>query len=372
LRKPSVSNLPFVGMTSSLAVVHAVSLVVAGCDDGSGSAQLAAITTVPLRSYYSELETVAEATARIPDAAKHGFGIIRLVTPDDLHTPALARFFESAARAGVATRAWLVLSQAEGYWPNEDNLAAFGVAVDAFIAWRAANDAPVDWITFDLEPSWQYTHELIDIASGSTGLDRITDLLALVREHVDAAKFAESRVALGGILARVHAAGMRAHCVTYPMVLDDLADGDDDIQDGLDVPVRGLAWDEVSFMTYRSALALYATEPFGPAMFADYARDAVAAFGSRAALDLGVIGADPITGAIGYTDPAALAEDLTAAIAGGVATVHLYSLERAAAESDASAWFTVEATPGAPVPPPDSGTTALRGIFSLLDDVLVQ
>jgi len=41
------------------------------------------------------------------------------------------------------------------------------------------------------------------------------------------------------------------------MVLDDLGDDDRGVQDGLDIPVSGLDWDEVSFMTYRSGQALY-------------------------------------------------------------------------------------------------------------------
>lgn len=331
-----------------------------------------AVPDLPARAVYSELEPLAAATARLPTLSAHGLGVIRLVRAEEIRTPQLHAFFVAAARARVAVRAWLVLSEADGYWPGESNLDAFGRAVDAFLAWREDADVPVDWLTFDLEPSWQYTHELIAIGTGSTDPSRLGDLVALIQAHVDPPAFLAHRAALAAILARVHAAGMHVHCVTYPMVLDDLGDDDDDIQDGLDIPVRGLAWDEVSFMTYRSGLALYANAPFGPAFFEAFARDARAAFGDRAALDFGVVGADPLTGAAGYRYPVALAADLDGAAAGGVTKHHVYSLERAAAATDADAWLDARASDVPTVPPRDDGAESLRAVFRLLDEVLTH
>ncbi len=352
--------------TSLLAILAATA-----CDTPPETAALPPPPVVErVVAVYSEFSEPASAIAHLPALAAAEVHVTRAVTPADFRTPALRDLILATRASGLAFRAWLVLPEAQGYWPNEKNLEAFGAAVDDLLAWIAEAQLPVDAITFDLEPDWDYTHRFIALAGAADDPDRIPKMLALVRAEHNPEAFLRNRDALGAIIGRVHAAGLKAHCVTYPMVVDDLADGDTDIQDGLNIPVSGLPWDEVSFMVYRSGLALYTTEPLTPWVVHAYARDARLHFGDAAGIDLGVIGDDPLSGAPGYRTPDALEADVAAIRAAGVSRVHLYSLELAASRPDFEAWLdALSVAAGAP-PAEDGAGEELRGLFSLLDQVL--
>jgi hypothetical protein len=322
--------------------------------------------------YSESFDYAAVASDRLPWVAVHGLDLYQVMQPSDFRSPALTSLLQACASRGVAARAWVVLPEEQGYWPGETNVGAFGQAVDDLLAWIADASLPVEWITFDLEPDWAYTHQMSAIMTDASNPHRIDDLVALVRTHVDAAGFAAAKARFQAIVDRVHAAGLRAHAVTYPMVLDGIVAGSTRLEDGFALPVSGISWDAVSFMVYRSTWQTFTASTASADLVYSYAVDARSAFGDAAAIDLGVVGIDPVTGAQGYTDPAVLAADVAAARAAGIARVHLYSLEAALAQQDPAPWLSFGTTPAGPAPDDDPDVRTFRTLFAALDGALAD
>jgi hypothetical protein len=320
--------------------------------------------------YSESFDYATVQSDRLPAIASHGLELNQVMQPTDFRGPALTSLVQACATARVTLRAWVVLPKAQGYWPGETNLDAFGQAVDDLLAWIAQASLPIGWITFDLEPDWSYSQQMSAIMADASNPHRIDDFIALVKTHVDAAGFAAAKAKLQAIVDRVHAAGLRAHAVTFPMILDGIDAGNTYLEDGFDIPTTGVDWDEVTFMVYRSAWQAFTSSPLSSDLVYSYAVDAKSAFGDRAGIDLGVIGADPITGAQGYTDPAVLVSDVAAARAAGVAKVNLYSLEEALAQPDPGAWLSFAGTQAGPPPDDDPNVRTFRTLFAALDGAL--
>jgi NADH-quinone oxidoreductase subunit L len=71
-------------------------------------------------------------------------------------------------------------------------------------------------------------------------------LIGYYYDKVSAAKaatkaFVVNRIKLQQIVDRVHVAGLRVYVVTYLIVLDDLGDGDVDLEDGFDILLLAFA-----------------------------------------------------------------------------------------------------------------------------------
>ncbi len=174
-------------------------------------------------------------------------------------------------------------------------------------------------------------------------------------------------------IKEVQQAGLLAQCVTFPQVLDDLADGDDDLQDALDIPVHGLPWDELSFMVYQSTYAKIVGSWIGPDLVRRYAAEAYKAYGSKGTIALGVVGKAGVMlgGAKLYADPATLRADVAAALSQKIRRVEVFSLDGVLGESAPDAWL--GALAGVQPQEPSFGFQAelvmrtMRGLDALLD-----
>ncbi|MBI5513759.1 MAG: hypothetical protein HY909_08320 [Deltaproteobacteria bacterium] len=260
--------------------------------------------------------------------------------------PELLGLLREARGAGVPVRAWLLLERSEGYWPNEGNLTRYREAALALLDWTAREGVSPEALIFDVEPAYAYTLELR--RTWSQGLGAV---LERMRGHRDPAAFRASVAAMTELVEAVRARGVRPVCVTYPQVVDDALDGDDDLQDALDLPVRGVPWDEVSFMVYQTGFAEGVRAWIGPGLVGAYARDARRAFGERAVIALGQIGDAGIFPPAGpvYTDPAVLSQDIAAASDEGMRRVELYSLDGMFSQGGVPRWL------GATSPRPEPG-----------------
>jgi len=284
---------------------------------------------------WSEFMSDDEVRAALPFAADEGIDLYLAIPSARLGDPALADLLRDIAGAGVGVRAWLLLPEADGYWPNEHNVEAFGAAALALADWRNEVGLPVDWIIFDMEMSLQRTREVASVIEERgtiAGLD-------LIRDGRDPETFELSRQAYSDLVGQLQARGLRVMCVTYPTVLDDLDDGDDDIQDELDVPIFGVGWDQASFMVYQSLVFDLSGEWHGPDVIASYSRTAVDSFGDRAAVALGIVGGAGISQPnMPYPDPETLLADHAAARAAGV-PVSVYSLDGLMQQSAPGDWL---------------------------------
>ena len=255
---------------------------------------------------------------------------------DKLGVPALAQVTRRAHDHGVRVHAWLLLPTAAGYWLGTRNTAVAATGLEALLEWRKQPGGPwLDGISFDLEPPHAVT-ERFRTSRGVAGIVR------QLRERLGPETHDRARARLGHLVARVREEGLRAHCVTYPLVLDQQA-GSTALEEALEIPASGVDWDEISFMTYQTAFAQQMGTWFGPALVASYAQTAVARYGERAGLDLGVVGPGGVALDAGsrYPDPASLARDVAAAVGAGIPVerIRVYGLAGMLAEGGVERWL---------------------------------
>jgi hypothetical protein len=315
---------------------------------------------------YSEFLAYEEVDAALPELARRGTDLNVAVPSDRIDDPALADLLRAAEERRVPVRLWLVLSRDDGYWPNEGNAELFRSEVQRLLARLSADRLRADAVVYDLEPALAYSEQLE--AALSSDLAAVTELM---RAHLDPAAFAAARAVFAASVEDVHAAGLRAVAVTYPQVVDDLADGDDDLQDGLDVPVEGVPWDEVAFMVYQTGFAAAVGGWIGPGLVASFAADARAHLGDRAVIALGQVGRPGIfetTGPV-YEDPSVLEADIAAARFEGIGRVEVYSLDGMLELGGARRWL--DATAAAPAEAaPTSQARLVRSLAEGLDGTL--
>lgn len=160
--------------------------------------------------------------------------------------------------------------------------------------------------------------------------------------------------------------------MTYPLVLDQPPESTA-IEAALDIPVTGIEWDEVSFMVYQTAFVQQTGLPWlGSGLVHSYARDAVARFGERAGLDLGVVGDFGVGLDPGdrYPDPATLRADVAAMLGAGIplARCRIYGLKGVSHSGGLARWL--DLTTVTPDTPDTSLADGLRRQTSLLAQTL--
>jgi len=318
---------------------------------------------------WSEFMPPAEVQDALPFLERHGLRLFQAIHHDQLGDPGLAALFRAAGRRGIESRAWLLLDYPQGYWPNEENVDAFAAQARAFMLWAERERLPVQWITVDMELDWDRTHELED------ELTSVSGIVEFARQTLDREAHLAARARYQGLVEEAHQRGFLVHCVTYPMVLDDHGDSDPAIQDVLNVPVEGIGWDQVSFMVYRSRYRAMWDPAMTSYLVYDYARDALFHYGERAALDLGITAPHPDAEAdyplgpgapTGYAEYHELAEDIAAAEAAGVPSIHLYGLDFVLQYPEPERWFDTSGLPAQP-PERDGPSEQIRELFSTLD-----
>jgi hypothetical protein len=311
---------------------------------------------------WSEFLDDAQVRAQLPLLVEEQADLYLAIPAARIGDASLADLIRAAHDDGVGVRAWLLLSEEDGYWPNEHNLAAMRAATTAFADWRDEAALPVDWVIFDMEMSLERTRAIAATIEQDGPLAGLTMIL----DGEDAGAFAAHRDELATLVEDLRARGLRVMCVTYPTILDDGDDGDDQIQDRMDVPVVGVPWDEASFMVYQSLIHDLSGSWHGPDVIESYARTAKDLFADAATVALGIVGTaavDPVDAP--YPDEATLLADVAAARAGGVDRISVYSLDGVLEQDDPGAWLDAER---AAETPPEGDADDLRGLVRTLLD----
>lgn len=325
---------------------------------------------IALWSEFLPLEKVQES---LPTLSRYGLGLYQSVHTEGMtsstYREGLSQLLSRSVALGLDTRAWILLPYAQGYWPNEENRFSFLKAARAWMEWAREQGVPVSWIVVDMEPSYQDAQELL-LASRTNDLALA---LRVFRKNRNPRAFLEAKETYGELIALAHSLGFKVMCVTFPLVLDDLADGDDDLQDYLNLPVRGLPWDELSFMVYRTTVYDLGVTGITSYFVYSYARTASLSYGEKAGIDIGLVAPPDLTtpegGLSGYTNPFPLQEDFLAAIAAGVRRIHIWPLDHLILYPDLEPWIALPPVPPPP-PPGDESTEGLRLGIQLLDEAL--
>ncbi len=340
----------------SLLLVHGAATVAAGC----GFALPEPFETD--RGAYAEFVDFDELELELPTLVDTQTALFVGIRPGDVGSGALESLLLGARRHGVPVRAWLLLDDADGYWPGEGNLEAYDRHVQDFWRWNRGGELGVQWLQVDMEPPLPVSNELARAIEDGNLAAALPVLLA----NRDAEAFAASQRAWADAVAGWQHQGMKVAVVALPYVLDDLADGDTELQDLFDSPVADIAWDEVGFMVYQT---LFGTPQarLGPALVASYGATAVEHFDDRAAVALGTIGSiGKNTASVGYDDREALQADLDAAAGVGVERLQLFGIDGMRTRGGVSMWLDGLAADGRAVEP-SAAVDDARALVGLLD-----
>lgn len=261
-------------------------------------------------------------------------------------SPELADALNQAAAGGVSVKLWPMLAVNDGVWPDEDNVDLFAQEVTGLLDWLDTQNITHGWLIFDLEPPYALTMSMTTAAQAGGVFSAISTLVS----SMSPTAFRYALTKFSDLVSAVHARGWKVECVTYPLVLDDLYDGNSGMQMLFHIPVIGIPWDRVSFMVYQSSFRALLGASFGPPLVSSYAADARRLYGDDAAVALGVIGTDPISGAQGYTDTAGLFDDIGAALGRNIRHIEIYSLNEILEQPDPSSWLDTSSISPANIP----------------------
>jgi len=324
--------------------------------------------------YAGEDRSYPDIEASLSHLADKRLSLMLAVPEASLSTPALKQeltaLLAEAERRGVEVRLWPLLDQSDGYWPNETNLDRFSKYVHRLLDWIEGEGLKVSTVIYDMEPAWDFAHQLKQAFDVGIG-----EAVKLLRLHLDPVRHASARARLVQQVTAIQARDVRVQCVTFPQVLDDLSDGDHDLQDAFDIPVVGVPWDEVSFMVYQSVYFMTLGVWVGPSLIRTYAEVASMHFDGRATIALGVVGRAGVMTeeAHLYPDPAALRDDVAAALAEGINRLEIFSLDGMLGSTEHPLDTWLAATDAGPRRPLETFNSKLaRQAFLSLDSLLEQ
>lgn len=339
--------------------------LITACHGGSGPLYRAADCPEPAATpfaLWSEFIEHGEVLEQIPALEAHSISLYQNIRSEHIGDPETGAFLDQAACQGIEVRAWLTLPEEEGYWPNEKNAGLFIEKALDLARWIRSSGWPIEWIVVDMEPDLQLMEALMEAAEEGRWLEAAM----LILGNRDPESYAASVDAYTDMVKELHEMNFKVMVVTFPLVLDDLGDGDDNVQDLLNTPVDGIPWDEVSFMVYTTIFTKFLGIPMEPYLVYSYGLDAVRHFGERAAVDLGVVGAGGMVEGEGIEEIQELRAQVGAARAAGLERIHVYSLEGILLLEDEEAWYGAFQAPASP-PEKQAAVDLLRGFIRLAD-----
>jgi hypothetical protein len=189
-------------------------------------------------------------------------------------------------------------------------------AVKAWAAWKKANHLQFASVALDQEFSWQNLQ--IYVAAVKSGDPQ--KLTAWMRGNIDPSAQCSALRGYQELISWAHREGIRIDAAEAPMVVDDLADGNLALQNGLQIAGSSPGYDKMYLMAYRSAVSQAGVDP-GPAYVAAYYESMRKYFGATGQVSLGIPGQAP------YTTLTPLVEDVRMLVGLGAKAIPIYSLE---------------------------------------------
>jgi len=284
---------------------------------------------------YAEFDNLSVFSSAIPLLKQTNTQLLLAVYPSDIGSSQFLNLLNKAFSNGVEVRLWPMLTQSEGLWPNEDNVDLFSQEVNNLISWLSSNNIKQGWLIFDMESPYALTMSMT--TSAQTG--GVTSVINLLTAYVDPSTYSYAFQRFSDVIQSLHQKGWKVECVTYPLVLDDLVVGKQNIQMLFHIPVTGLPWDQISFMVYQSSFRSLLGKYYGSSIIASYSKDAYRFYGNNAVVALGVIGNDPLSGEQGYTDTTELFDDISAALGEGIRHIEIYSLSEILVQQNPKSWL---------------------------------
>ncbi|HPQ68809.1 MAG TPA: hypothetical protein PKW95_06750 [bacterium] len=206
----------------------------------------------------------------------------------------------------------------EGGFPSEENIDLFEEEAHALVDWIETVSSAVDTISVNMELGHPLDQQIQQAWN-----DRDFALLwTLLEGTMDRERFVGSVKRYAQIVSDFQDLGYEMQITTYPFMLDDLVDGDTDIQDSCNIPMSGIGWDRIAPCAYSTEYAHMVGLFEASAYFVTtYAQSALELYGDAAVVDVGLVRHN---GLPGYATPAELSADVAAAKAVGVRRIEVF------------------------------------------------
>ena len=231
---------------------------------------------------WCEFMPYAAVAAELPVLAEHGCDLILHVERESFGDPDFAPLLRAAERAGVGVDAWLLLPYHEHLYVGQASVAEVRALARAAADFFQAHNLQVRAFVFDCEPSPLLGRELFAAVRARS----LRQLVRTLRDQLDPEAFRRDTAEINGLIAELRHRGYAVDGAANRAFLDAQARRNVALEDALNAPVSGVAWDALSFITYR-----YQASPLTyVAMLNRYAALARRLYGDRAALDVGLIG----------------------------------------------------------------------------------
>ncbi len=231
---------------------------------------------------WCEFMPYAEVESHLPTLKKYDCDLILHVERESFADSEFIPLLREAERIGVGVDVWLLLPYEEHLYVGQASIQAVtDLALDAATFFKQ-NKLPVRAFVFDCEPSPLLGKKLFAAVQNKS----LPQLAKTLREQLDPAVFQEDIEKLNALIDELRRRGFAVDGAGNRAFLDAQARGNVALEDALNAPVSGVAWDALSFITYR----YQASQLSYVAMLNRYASLARRLYGPRAAMDVGLIG----------------------------------------------------------------------------------
>jgi len=204
---------------------------------------------------WSETLDLSKVTKQLPTLSKYRTDLHLAILSSKLKDEQLWSLLKQAEKLNVSVRAWLLLPDADGYWPCMENAKKFRILVNRFLNEAQRRNVRIPWVIVDMEPS------LSAIVSGSFNGNR-------GRNHLS--RFNNATHEFQQMVLETHERGVKVHVVTFPQILDDKVNGNQNQQHWFGTPIDHIEWDEISFMAYTGFFPWISVSKFAEKLHTHY------------------------------------------------------------------------------------------------------
>jgi hypothetical protein len=251
---------------------------------GARAAERPVVEPPPIErlAIWCEFMPYAAVVPQLAVLKQYDCDLILHVEQESLQDPDFAKLLRAAARAGVGVDAWLLLPYEKHLYVGQASVKAVRTLARQAADYFKENKLKVRAFVFDCEPSPLLGRELFAAVRAKSP----RQLAQSLRDQMNAEVFWHDTAEINGLIAELRGQGYAVDGAANRAFLDAQARGNVALEDALNAPVSGVAWEALSFITYR----YQASQLSYVAMLNRYAPLARRLYEKRAAIDVGLIG----------------------------------------------------------------------------------
>jgi len=271
----------------------------------------------PIEHEYS-LKTYSHSAVLpyLPQFAERGFRLYLGIRNSSIGSQTLIDVLTQCDELGIPVTACTAPST--GSFPNEETVDSFEENTHEVLDWTETVTDAVDTISVNMELGPPMDH-LIQEAWANRDFELLIDLLS---QTMDREMYLESVARYQQIVHDLQDRGYQVQITTFPFLVDDIPDGDTDLQDICNSPMTGIDWDLVAPCAYSTEDAHYlGTFDTSPYFVYSYSLTARELYGDQAVVDVGLV---RTSGNNGYQTPGELAADIAAAKGARIKRIEIF------------------------------------------------